>query len=45
MGQMAKETILASQVVLPARLTREGFSFRFEKPEEALQDIFNKKSH
>ncbi|MBW6461032.1 MAG: TIGR01777 family oxidoreductase [Bacteroidales bacterium] len=45
MGQMASETILASQVILPTKLLQEGFSFQFENLDKALQDIFNKKSH
>jgi len=43
LGQMASETILASQHILPGKLAQEGFSFRFENPEEALHDIFTEK--
>lgn len=44
MGQMAKETILASQAILPGKLEQEGFSFRFKNPDQALHDIFTKNS-
>ena len=44
MGQMAIETILASQVILPTKLLQEGFSFQFKNLDQALHDIFNNKS-
>ncbi|MEM9490228.1 MAG: TIGR01777 family oxidoreductase, partial [Myxococcota bacterium] len=40
MGEAAK-VVLASQRVLPARLERSGFSFRFPALSEALTDILN----
>lgn len=39
LGQMADETILASQNILPGRLLKEGFRFDFEQLEPALKDL------
>ena len=38
-GDMAKETILQGQRVVPERLQEEGFEFKFPGLEEALRDI------
>jgi len=43
-GQMAIETILTSQRVLPARLEEAGFTFTFPDIPDALADILEKKS-
>jgi len=43
-GEMADETILSSQKVLPKRLLNSGFGFQFETIQEALFDIIKKKS-
>lgn len=40
MGQMAKETVLASQRVIPDKLLDAGFEFVFTRLDEALKDIF-----
>jgi uncharacterized protein (TIGR01777 family) len=42
MGQMASETILSDQVILPSRLIREGFKFKFTSPADALIDLLRK---
>ena len=42
LGQMAKETILASQQVLPSRLLAEGFRFNYGELGSALQDLLRK---
>ncbi len=39
LGQMADETLLASQRVEPARLLGSGFSFRFPALEPALRHV------
>ena len=41
LGQMAKETLLASTRTVPARLQEQGFQFQFPELEAALKDIFN----
>lgn len=41
-GQMGEESILASQKVIPHRLTEAGFSFQFSDPEQALTDLLGK---
>lgn len=38
-GEMAKETILASQVILPGKLKQEGFTFKLENIDTALLDL------
>jgi hypothetical protein len=43
-GQMAEETILASQRVLPERLDKAGFTFAYPDLVGALTDILAKKS-
>ena len=42
LGDMADETILASQNIYPARLLEEGFRFEFAKIEPALRNLLNK---
>jgi uncharacterized protein len=42
LGEMAEETVLASQSVYPARLLQEGFRFDYEKPEPALRNLLEK---
>ncbi len=39
LGEMASETILASQNVYPGRLLEEGFRFEYEKLDKALIDL------
>ncbi len=39
-GQMAKEALLASARVAPARLAQSGFKFRFPELEGALRHLF-----
>ncbi|MFZ0390108.1 MAG: TIGR01777 family oxidoreductase, partial [Calditrichia bacterium] len=41
-GEMARDTILASQRVLPRRLMDEGYSFKYSDLDEALTAIFKK---
>ncbi len=41
LGKMADETVLASQNILPGRLTGEGYHFRFENLQSALSDLLN----
>ncbi|MDH4222127.1 MAG: TIGR01777 family oxidoreductase [candidate division Zixibacteria bacterium] len=41
-GQMAEETILTGQRVLPKRLQEYGFKFLYPEAEPALQEILNK---
>jgi hypothetical protein len=43
-GQMAEETILSGQRVLPKALLREDFSFRYPDLEAALRPIFSEGS-
>jgi uncharacterized protein (TIGR01777 family) len=38
---MGEETLLASQKVLPARLLKSGFQFRYAQPEAAFEAILN----
>ncbi len=40
LGEMAEETILVSQRVVPERLLKEGFQFRFRNIEEAIKNIY-----
>lgn len=42
MGRMASETILASQVIVPAKLMSEGFRFDFPHIGPALEDLIKK---
>lgn len=42
-GQMAEETILTSQRVLPRRLQEAGYRFRFPTLEEALRDALGER--
>jgi uncharacterized protein (TIGR01777 family) len=42
-GQMAEETILTSQRVMPTRLEEAGFTFTFPDIPDALADILGKK--
>ncbi|MBP6871386.1 MAG: TIGR01777 family oxidoreductase [Bacteroidales bacterium] len=39
MGEMAAETVLASQNALPARLLRDGFTFDYPRLEDALTNL------
>ena len=39
LGEMAKETVLASQNIIPAKLDREGFVFRYPHLKSALIDL------
>lgn len=39
MGEMADEALLASQRVIPARLSGSGYEFRFRELRDALEDI------
>jgi uncharacterized protein (TIGR01777 family) len=41
-GQMAEETILHGQRVIPKRLQEAGFEFLYPEAESALQEILNK---
>jgi hypothetical protein len=41
-GQMAEETILTGQRVIPKRLQEAGFEFIYPEAEPALQEILNK---
>lgn len=43
LGPMGKETVLASQHILPTRLLEEGFNFNFPILETALADLLNEK--
>lgn len=43
-GEMAEETILSSQKVMPARLEEAGYEFVFPEAHKALTDILGKKS-
>lgn len=45
LGKMGQETVLASQNIFPARLIRDGYSFRYSNPETALKDLLYKKNH
>jgi uncharacterized protein len=42
LGQMAEETVLASQQILPSRLLSEGFRFNFPEIGPALKDLLSK---
>jgi uncharacterized protein (TIGR01777 family) len=42
LGEMADELLLGSQRVVPERLTRAGFSFRFPRLEDALRHMLGK---
>jgi uncharacterized protein (TIGR01777 family) len=42
LGEMARETILASQRVAPARLLASGFAFRHPDLDEALHDLLRR---
>lgn len=39
LGEMADETVLASQRAVPFRLTEEGFEFKYTELQPALQDL------
>jgi hypothetical protein len=41
MGEMARETILASQHVRPARLQEKGFTFRYPEIGQAIHDLLS----
>ena len=43
LGEMAKETILSSQDILPEALLDAGYSFKFSTIEDALTNILEKK--
>ncbi len=43
-GQMAKETILSSTRVVPEKLMRTGYSFRFPVIEQAIRHVLGKES-
>jgi len=44
MGQMAEETILTSQRVVPERILNEGFQFKFTNVKGAIADICGKRT-
>jgi hypothetical protein len=39
MGEMAEELLLSGQRVVPAKLTRSGFEFKYPQLDDALRDI------
>jgi len=39
LGEMAKETVLANQNIIPARLLNEGYEFRFDHLDSALVNL------
>lgn len=43
LGKMGEETILVSQRVIPRRLLKHGFQFKFENVEKAVADIYGRK--
>ncbi len=45
LGEMAVETILSSQQILPDKLMRMGFRFNFEDITAALEDLTGRKQH
>jgi hypothetical protein len=40
MGQMGRETLLSSQRIIPEKLLKSGYNFRFSLLDDALNDIF-----
>lgn len=42
LGEMADALLLSGQRAVPAKATREGFAFRFQRVDDALGAIFNK---
>ncbi len=42
LGEMAEALLLSGQRALPAKAQREGFTFRYERVEDALAAIFSK---
>ena len=42
LGKLAEETVLASQNILPGRLIREGYQFRYGNLEIALSDLLKR---
>lgn len=42
MGEMAEEMLLVSQRVKPAQLLEEGFEFKYNNIEKAMNDLINK---
>jgi len=42
LGEMAKETVLASQNIYPGKLLEEGFHFKFAQLEPAIRDLLKK---
>jgi NAD dependent epimerase/dehydratase family enzyme len=43
LGEMARETILASQHVVPAKLLASGFEFRHPTIDDALRDLLGRR--
>jgi uncharacterized protein len=41
LGEMAEETVLASQVIYPGRLLQEGFRFEYDQLKSALNNLLN----
>jgi uncharacterized protein (TIGR01777 family) len=41
LGEMADETVLASQNIYPGKLLKEGFHFKFDQLEPALKNLLN----
>ncbi|MFZ1082569.1 MAG: TIGR01777 family oxidoreductase [Candidatus Kryptoniota bacterium] len=44
LGKMADETILVSQRVVPERLLKEGFQFKFRDIKEAIKNVYEKRT-
>jgi hypothetical protein len=44
-GEMARETMLQGQRVVPGRLEERGFEFQYPRLEEALQDLVAGSGH
>jgi hypothetical protein len=43
LGEMGKETVLASQNIIPGKLQKDGYTFSFPNLEPALNDLLNRK--
>jgi len=42
LGEMASETILSSQRILPFKLQNEGFIFKYPSADQAIQSLLSK---